>query len=116
MELPDWLVDGILSRAQPVEVRLLLTVFRHGSPQVGGAGERRVYLRASMNDLHRIAGASKPHVIEAERTLVPDRDAQSVIRWAPNVRSHSAGGLVCAPGQFVTSLAADLLEEANSRG
>ncbi len=116
MELPDWIADVVLARAKPVEVRLILALYRHGKPQVGGGGDRRVYLKASMQELARMAGATKPHVIEAERALVPDRDAQSVIRWAPNVRSHSAGGLVCASGQFVTSLAADLLEEANSRG
>jgi hypothetical protein len=70
VELPDWVVDEVLAQAKPSAFRLVVMLFRHGRPQVGHQGERRVYWRGSKQQLARLIGASKRSLDEAERELV----------------------------------------------
>lgn len=59
MNLPDWLFDEIIGPSDPNIGRLLLALFRHGSPQVAGDGSRRVYWRGTKAELARISYQSK---------------------------------------------------------
>jgi hypothetical protein len=69
VELPDWVVDEVLAPAKPIAFRLTVMLYRHGRPVAGRQGERRVYWRGTLAELSRLIGASKPHLIEAERYL-----------------------------------------------
>lgn len=59
----------MLAPAPPVAFRLVVMLFRHGWPHVGAGGGRRVWWRGTISDLSRLVGASKPHVLAAERRL-----------------------------------------------
>lgn len=69
VQLPTWVVDEVLAPAKPIAFRLVVMLFRHGWDQVGPDGRRRVWWRGTVPELSRLIGASKPHVIEAERHL-----------------------------------------------
>lgn len=62
MHLPTWVVDEILLVASPSGVRLALALFRHGSAQVSGDGNRRAYWRGPKPRLARLAGITKRSV------------------------------------------------------
>ncbi len=70
MELPDWVVDEIIAPANPAAVRLVLHLYRHGRPVVGGDGNRRVYWKGSQTALARVCGLSRFRLIVAEAELV----------------------------------------------
>lgn len=69
MELPDWLVDEILTPANPTAFRLAVMLIRHGRP-VTGEGGARVYWRGTRQQLARLVGASRPALATAEAELI----------------------------------------------
>jgi hypothetical protein len=69
VNLPDWLVDEVLAGAKPAAFRLAVVLHRHGSARVDARGARVLYWRGSLQSLGRLAGLSKPALIEAELWL-----------------------------------------------
>lgn len=67
--IPDWVIDEVLQPAKPIAFRLVVLLFRHGRPVVDANGNRRVYWRGSTQELARLVGASKPHILAAEHQL-----------------------------------------------
>lgn len=72
MDIPEWVAEYVLERASLVEGRLLLALFLHGKPVVGGDGARRLYWKASNDDLLRGAKCSRQGMIDARRALEQD--------------------------------------------
>ncbi len=78
MEIPDWLVDDVLTPANPTAFRLAVMLLRHGRP-VAGNGGGRVHWRGTKQQFARLVGASKPALAAAEAELV-ERGVLSVHR------------------------------------
>ncbi len=69
LNIPNWVTDEIIGPAQPHTIRLVLALFRHGSPQVAEDGSRRVYWRGSKQQLARTSWQTKRSVDAAVAEL-----------------------------------------------
>lgn len=67
MNLPDWVADSLRPRVQGgTALTVMVMLFRHGSPQVGPGGERRVYWSGQLGAL---TGASRGALDPAVKQL-----------------------------------------------
>ncbi len=59
MDVPTWAYDEVLSASSEGALKVALTLYRHGSPQVDSSGRRRAYWRGTKPQLARLARLSK---------------------------------------------------------
>ncbi len=67
--IPSWVIDEVLASATPVVRWLVVILHRHAWQATSAHGSRVLWWRGSFAELSRLTGASKPHLIAAEKYL-----------------------------------------------